>query len=147
DANDAVDGINAGQERSESSITINSGATGVVALSDSAITTETTGVNKAGDVLVNGGSIAVTGGLLSASTTSGGNAGSVALTATGSTEVNGAAALQVSGGAQIFSDASNGQSAQANAGTVTLTADQGTVQVGLASDTSTSSAVLSTAAG
>lgn len=145
DANDAVDGINAGPVRSESSITINSGATGAIALSDSAITTETSGVNKAGDVLVNGGSVAVTGGLLSASTTAVGNAGSVALTATGSTGVNGAAALQVSGGAQIFSDASKGQSTATNAGYVNLAANNGTVQVGMAGDADSS--VLSTSAG
>lgn len=155
DANDSVDGVNANDTRSTSNITVTTRAAGAVALTDSVITTETSGVNKAGNVLVTGGSIAVTGGELSAASTAAdpelpdvGDAGSVALTAQ-QADPAGGASLSVNG-ATIRSDATQAAAlldpesgrptfarsgdtsrlAIPNAGTVTLSSTAGGISVG-----------------
>jgi fibronectin-binding autotransporter adhesin len=170
DANNSVDGSNAGSTRLESNITINTGsASGPVSLADSVVTTETSGVNPAGNILISGGSVAVSGGELSAASTANGaltselyaaddvgNAGSVSVTATQASGAGGAAALTVSGGALIQSSAataaalvdssghpilaSDGSLAIPNAGTVTLSATQGSIGIA-------SGSTLTTAAG
>ena len=118
---------------------------GSVSVSGSTLTTSTSTTGTAGDIQVNGSSVSVSGGQMTASTTGIGSAGNVSLTATGASRANSAAALLVSGGASIASDAGGGASPQANAGFVKLAAPAGTVQVGLATDTAPSS--LSTSAG
>jgi len=109
-------------------------ADGAVSLNDALLTANTSGTIGAGNITIAGATVGVTGGSLTAKTTGTGNAGYIALTATG-TDASAAPALEVSGGAQVSSDASGGLSAATNAGTVTLSAANGTVQLGLPTDT------------
>jgi hypothetical protein len=178
DANNSVDGSNAGSTRVQSNITINTGSTGgPVSLADSVVTTETSGVNPAGNIVINGGSVAVTGGELSAASTANGavtpelyaaddvgNAGSVSLTATQASGANGAPALTVSGAliqssaatAAALVDSSSGLPILAsdgttlaipNAGTVTLTATQGSIGIAAGSTLTTAAGPLAGNAG
>jgi filamentous hemagglutinin family protein len=112
---------------------------GSIGITSSTLSTSTSTAASAGDIQVNGASVSVSGGRLTAATTGSGTAGNVSLTATGASGTNGTAALLVSDGAAITSDASGGSSAQANAGYVSLSAPAGTVQVGLAGDSTPSS--------
>jgi filamentous hemagglutinin family protein len=108
---------------------INIGAeTSLVELSAAGVTAETTGASAAGDIAVQGRSVSISGGELTASTTAGGEAGDISVTAT-QADANGVAALQVRDGAKIRSTAVDGTASTANAGTVALTASQGTVLV------------------
>ena len=125
------------------SVTVN--ASGNVALVNSLLDAQTSGSVPAGDVRITGATVSVSGGQVTASTTGTADAGSVLLTATGTKGTDGTAALLVSGGAAISSDASAGEGAQANAGSVKLAAPSGTVQLGLPTDTAPSS--LSTVSG
>jgi len=100
---------------------------------------------NAGGVSVMGASVTVAQSKLTVSTTGNGNAGDIAVTAIGSDTSNGAA-LQVIGGSSITSDAIQGLSG-AKAGNVTLTASNGTAQVGGPADSLSVPNVISTSAG
>jgi collagen type VII alpha len=137
DANNAVDGNNAGPTRVQSNITVNVGLTGgAVVLSDSAITTETSGVDLAGNIQVTGATIDISTGEISASTTGAGNAGNISVTSTRADAPNGAASLQIAG-ATIESTASGTPATPSaaaieagNAGTITIQATKGSVSLG-----------------
>jgi filamentous hemagglutinin family protein len=121
--------------------------TGGVTLQSSDLSSATSSAARAADIMVSGPYVSITGGSVTAKTTGVGSAGNIVLTATGTAGASGHAALQVAGGAQISSDASAGQSQQTNAGTINLSADQGSVQVGLTADSSVTPTLLSTSAG
>jgi filamentous hemagglutinin family protein len=138
----------AGTYESAFSPTITLSASGHINLVDSLLDTRTvspTTFVPAGDIVINGTSVSVTGGQVTASTNGLSAAGSISITATGTGGGNGAAALQVSGGASVTSDASSGSSPFAKAGSVRLSAPAGTVEVGLPTDSAPS--LLSSAAG
>lgn len=148
DANDAVDGNNAGATRFSSNINVTAGSGGAVSLSDSVLTTETSGVNQAGNIVLSGSSVSITKGELSAASTASsvanpnladvGDAGSVSVTAsTGSLMVEGAiiqsdatkaVAIVDAGGAPVLASTGN-RLAIPNAGTVTLAAAQGSIDI------------------
>jgi len=124
------------------------------------IESTTTDIGGAGEIFIQGGSVTIHGGRLSTATTGPGTAGNVVVEATGP-GTQGAAgtsesssALIVDQGAQISSDALQGSTSQVGnvlqrsaAGTVTLQADAGTVEVdGVLGDAQLGTSV-STAAG
>jgi filamentous hemagglutinin family protein len=120
-------------------------STGAVDLVDATISAQTTGVNPAGNVGINGQTVTISGGTITTATVSqgpmslpsenNGNAGNISITAAGPDSPSGVAALQVYGGATVTSDASQGLGG-ANAGTITFTASDphGSVQIGLQGD-------------
>jgi hypothetical protein len=120
---------------------------GATTLSGSDLSAATSSKATASDIQIGGSSVAIHGGSITASTTGTGNAGNISIVASGASGTNGAPALQVSGGANIASDASQGHSAQTNAGYVKLIASAGTVQVGLSSDATSAPSVISTSVG
>ena len=89
DASNSVDGSNAGATRSPSNITVDSGSNGLVLLSGTVMTTETSGVDKAGDLQITGSSVSITGGSVKAATTGVGNAGNISMTAPGALVLSG----------------------------------------------------------
>jgi filamentous hemagglutinin family protein len=122
--------------------TITLTAPGAVTVTGSTLNARTAGTVAAGDITMTGSTVNVTGSSVTASTTGSGNAGVIGVTAGGADQ--GGAALHVTGGSTISSDANAGQSG-ANAGSVTLLASNGSVQIGLPGDAAQTQ--ISTAAG
>jgi len=112
-------------------LTANNGS-GPVTIANSTLNAATSGPQTAGDIDVNGSQIAISNSTLTVSTTGTGNAGNIKVTASGA-DSGGGAALQITGGSTITSDASENQ-VGANAGTISLTALLGSVQIGLPTD-------------
>jgi filamentous hemagglutinin len=119
--------------------TIGSQSGGDITLTGSQITTSNTkilsttgGVSSAGSITISGSTVAMTGTQATVSTTGSGGAGRVTITASGADPTS-ADALQITGGSTITSDASAGVGGAA-AGTINLTAAQGSVQIGVAAD-------------
>jgi filamentous hemagglutinin family protein len=108
-------------------------AAGPISLVQSNLTASTSGAIAAGGITVTAPAVLMNGGSITASTTGTARAGDIAITASGA-DPQGGAALQLIGGASISSDASDGLSAAANAGKVTLSASNGSVQIGLPTD-------------
>ena len=118
-------------------------APGAVALTGSTLTAKTSGAIAARDITINGSTVNMLGSSATASTSGTGDAGTIGITANGADPASGAA-LQITGGSQISSDASLGTNG-AKAGTVTLTAKNGSVQIGLPGDSAPTT--ISTSAG
>jgi filamentous hemagglutinin family protein len=123
--------------------TISLTAPGAVALTGSTLTAKTGGAIAAGDITVSGSTVNLLGSTAEASTSGAGDAGKIGITAS-TADIAGGSALQITGGSTISSDASSGKNG-ASAGAVTLTADQGTVQIGASTDTTKT--LVSTSAG
>jgi filamentous hemagglutinin family protein len=108
-------------------------AHGTISLAQSTLTASTTGAVAAGGITVTAPVVLMNGGAITASTTGTASAGDIAMTASAA-DPQGSSALHLIGGASISSDASAGLGAAANAGKVTLTASNGSVQLGLLTD-------------
>lgn len=109
-----------------------SSSNGAIGLVGSSLQASTSGAVAAGDISVSAPTVSMNDGTITASTTGTANAGDISMTASGA-DPQGAAVLQITGGAQIFSATGAGASASANAGKVTLAA-AGSVQIGLPGD-------------
>jgi len=138
---------------------------GPVDLTGAMITAQTTGIDAGGNIGVSAQIVSVIGGSISASSNPvgdlaqlsnfpGGNAGAVSIMATGADPSSTVSALQIGGGANLSSTtngvAATGTSAAVaagNAGTIALTANLGTVQVGVPTDSLSAPNVISTSAG
>lgn len=135
--------IEAGTTRTVSGIVIDDFSSGAVMLNDASLQSGTSGMNRSGDITLSGPMIGIVGGTITAKTTGLGAAGNITLTASGA-DPQGGAALQVSGGATVTSDAVSGQNG-AKAGNVALSAASGSVQIGLSNDAQPT--LISTSAG
>jgi filamentous hemagglutinin family protein len=122
------------------SVTIGNNASAAVQLTNAIVSSVTNGTAAAGPISIKGDTVALTGTSISTSTTGAGSAGVVGITATGTGA--GSPALKMIGGS-IASTA--GGTAGANAGNITLRADNSTVQIGKTGD-SAPTTTLSTSA-
>jgi filamentous hemagglutinin family protein len=158
--NHANNNINVSFPPTPSDISI-SALRGLVDLEGSEIVSKTTAVVDAGPISIRGESVRITGGIVNAATTGNmvtdtdlrgaGNAGDVTINTTGADPSG--AALQISGGALISSDANNavggerdGNQWAPNAGTVVISAQNGSVDIA-ASNVSTGAGALAGDAG
>ena len=137
-----------GYTPTQSNIVVSVGTTdGPVTLSNGVITTETSGVNPAGDIAITGGSVSINGGKLSAASSSPSKAGNISVTSTAADAPDGTASLQIDGA--IVQSTANGTSTQStsvgNAGTISIQANVGSVSLGDASGTSATTQILTSA--
>ena len=106
-----------------------------VQLTDTTISTATSGVIDAGQVSLGGNVVSITGGTLATSTTASGNAGDILVASNGTAPAvsNGTPALEIAGGAQLVTTATGASKTApitGNAGNIQLTTLSGALAVG-----------------